>query len=216
MIVCLEGASAVGKTSTCRLLAERLNACVIPEVNALFTRPADAHENWYLERQVDRWALACEAEDAGQLAVLDGDPFQPLWYNWSFGFRESQPLDALIAFYRPLIASGDLRFSDLYVHLVTNMDELRRRKEGDPTRSRRNFESHLCLMEMQPRYFDAMASLTSSMVYSVEAVSVDSNSAAVVNILQGRPINSVDALAVFDGMAKWLRREGFASRPANG
>lgn len=33
-LLCLEGASAVGKTTTCKKLAEQYNAFIVPEVNA--------------------------------------------------------------------------------------------------------------------------------------------------------------------------------------
>ena len=98
MILCLEGASAVGKTTCCRVLQNSVGAAIIPEVNALFERPAPAPEDWYLERQAERYALARAASETHPLAILDGVPFQPLWYNWSFGF------------FRPLIASGAMAF----------------------------------------------------------------------------------------------------------
>ena len=88
----------MGKTNCCRALQDGLGAAVIPEVNALFERPSIAPEDWYLGRQEERYALARAASETHPLAILDGAPFQPLWYNWSFGF------------FRPLIASGAMAF----------------------------------------------------------------------------------------------------------
>ncbi len=78
MIICLEGPSAVGKTTTCLALAEQMDAYIIPEVNALFTRPAEASPNWYLECQAARWEIAQRQQEQNALVVLDGDLFQPL------------------------------------------------------------------------------------------------------------------------------------------
>jgi len=38
-VICLEGASAVGKTTTCNAIARITNAYIISEVNLLFERP---------------------------------------------------------------------------------------------------------------------------------------------------------------------------------
>jgi hypothetical protein len=38
--------------------------------------------------------------------VLDGDVFQPLWYNWTFPSVGFRPLDCLVAFYRPMVRAG--------------------------------------------------------------------------------------------------------------
>ena len=98
MILCLEGASVVGKTTCCWALQGTLGAAVIHEVNALFVRPPSAPEDWYLERQEERYALARAASETHPLAVLD---------SWSFGFEDCQSLDHLRGFFRPLVANGD-------------------------------------------------------------------------------------------------------------
>ena len=169
MIICLEGPSAVGKTTTCAALAAQKNASVVPEVNALFERPAQAPADWYLERQVERWEIAQKHSANDRLVVLDGDVFQPLWYNWSFGFAKYQPLDALTDFYRPRIEAGVIGFPDHYVHLFIDENALRLRKEADQTRSRRGFDSHLRLLQTQPRYFEVLSGLMPSRVHGVEA-----------------------------------------------
>ncbi|MFF2878415.1 hypothetical protein ACFVR2_19050 [Gottfriedia sp. NPDC057991] len=52
MIICLEGASAVGKTSTSLEIVKSTNTYVVPEVNLFFARPTGVSNTWYLERQV--------------------------------------------------------------------------------------------------------------------------------------------------------------------
>lgn len=59
-IICLEGASAVGKTTTSHEFARMKNTYIVPEVNLLFERPKSETNTWYLERQVDRWQIAQE------------------------------------------------------------------------------------------------------------------------------------------------------------
>ena len=85
-IVCFEGPSAVGKTTMAQQLAHTLGAIVIPEVNMLFSRPADPPPTWYFERQVERWQQAMTAVRSTDLVILDGDPFQPFWYNWAYHY----------------------------------------------------------------------------------------------------------------------------------
>ena len=52
-LICLEGASGVGKSTTCQLLEKHFNASIIPEVNMLFNCPQNASKSWYFERQVE-------------------------------------------------------------------------------------------------------------------------------------------------------------------
>ncbi|MEC2554936.1 chloramphenicol acetyltransferase, partial [Bacillus tropicus] len=42
-IIAFEGASAVGKSTTCRELEKNYGAYIIPEVNLLFERPKNEH-----------------------------------------------------------------------------------------------------------------------------------------------------------------------------
>ena len=205
MIVCLEGPSAVGKTTTCLTLAEQLGAYIVPEVNALFSRPVNASPNWYLERQVERWEIAQRQRKLGALAVLDGDLFQPLWYNWAYDFIGWQNLDALSEFFRPQIEAGTLGFPERYACLFINEDELKRRKDADQTRTRRNFDAHLRLVQAQSRYFAAMSCLAPGMVHQVEAESVETNLKSIKDIIAAPAPNSVNALNLFDGLVGWLQ-----------
>lgn len=204
MIVCLEGASAVGKTTACRALQERLGAVIIPEVNVLYERPTPEPADWYLERQADRWGKARQAAETNIAAVLDGDPFQPLWYNWSFDFQQRQGLDHLKRFFRPLVAEGILSFPDRYYLLVISESKLRRRKEADTTRSRRNFESHLRLRDTQRRYFDAMASLSPDRVRVIEAETVQGTFDQIAQDVFTPADDAPKTLDLFDELVEWL------------
>ena len=205
MIICLEGPSAVGKTTTCAALAEQSNAYVVPEVNALFVRPAEASPNWYLECQAARWEIAQAQQKQNSLVVLDGDVFQPLWYNWAYEFAGWQDLEALSQFFRPRVEAGLLGFPNCYIRLSVNEEELRRRKEADQTRTRRNFDSHLKLIQAQARYFNALSRLAPGMVRQIEAESVEANLRSIQDRIAAPASSPVNALSLFDGLIDWLR-----------
>ena len=203
-IVCFEGPSAVGKTTTARAFGTSRSAEVIPEVAYLFERPADEPATWYFERQVDRWRLALRHSTEGDV-VLDGDPFQPLWYNWAYDFDGWHSLEQLKSFYRPRVARNELAFPDLYVLFTASLDALRQRKLNDPERNRRNFEHHLRLVEPQQRYFAALEQLAPGLVMIASSTSIDENVSAVGRALRSPRAQRPDGLALFDGLVSWLR-----------
>lgn len=203
-IICLEGPSAVGKTTAASLLSLREGACVVPEVNVLYRRPRGEPADWYLERQVRRWRVAINHVESGRLTVLDGDPFQPLWHNWAYDFRGLQSIEALEAFYRPLLVRGTLSFPDRYIILRTSVEMLRARKNADETRQRRGFEDHLRFIEPQIRYFEAFQSFSPEQVRFVEASTTAATVPAVSQAArdastQQRPVE------LFDFLIEWLR-----------
>ncbi|MCG8463699.1 MAG: ATP-binding protein [Xanthomonadales bacterium] len=156
-IICLEGASAVGKTTVSRLLEKEFGFVHIAEVNQLFQRPNNEPSTWYFERQVERWQWAHAVSQQGGAAVLDGDPFQPLWYNWIFNEDEHlQPLADVFDFYQQSLLAGDIEFPHQYFVLETTYAELKARKDSDLTRSRSGFDKHLRLIEPQKTYFKAI------------------------------------------------------------
>ena len=203
-VICFEGPSAVGKTSTASAVAAESGACIVPEVNLLFERPVAESAKWYFERQADRWRLAVAQARTHPLVILDGDPFQPLWYNWAYDFRRCQGLDVMEAFYRPRIAEGALGFPHRYFVFGASIEALRRRKAADESRRRGGFETHLRFIEPQRRYFRAMQSFAPGRVLFVEARTIEGNAQVVTEQSgplreQGRP------LALFDFMVGWLR-----------
>jgi len=76
-IICFEGPSGIGKTTMGKLLSDIYN--IVPEVNQLFERKDKEPKYWYHERQVERYELCTKAKSK---SILDGDIFQPIWYNW--------------------------------------------------------------------------------------------------------------------------------------
>lgn len=204
VIICFEGPSAVGKTSTAAAIAEAEGAYIIPEVNLLFERPAAAPPEWYFERQVERWRLAASRAKTHPLVILDGDPYQPLWYCWAYDFRGWQGLDFMEAFYRPLIAEGEMGFPDRYIILSATIEELRRRKEGDRGRRRGGFDTHLRFIEPQRRYFRAMQSFAPGRVHFLEARTIEENVQVVAGLDESQ-LGRERPLALFDFLIGWLR-----------
>jgi len=215
MIITLEGASAVGKTTTSQTLVDQAGAYAIPEVNALFTRPQGEDPHWYLQRQADRWQIAQEQTKDHPIVVLDGDVFQPLWYNWTFEQDGFPPLEFNADFYRPLIRAGKLEFPSHYFVLLASEPELRRRKESDPTRSRRGFEKHLRLIDCQAAYFRAMNTLAPGLVHFIEATSMETTQQTIAETVQQSP-RPVDHPALFEGMVDWLARNPPPDSPTQG
>jgi len=145
-LICLEGASAVGKTSTSNEIAKRTNTYIIPEVNLLFVRPKVESKTWYLERQIERWQIAQEKLKTYNTVILDGDIFQPLSYNWCYDFNLfNQSLEFIARFYRNEIKEGRIRFPDKYFYLYTDPENLKYRKENDITRKRGNIHLYLIM-----------------------------------------------------------------------
>lgn len=83
MIICFEGAPATGKSTLAKQLSSQ-GAYRIAEVNERYTRPADESRYWYTEKQFERWS---DAKNLDQLAILDGDVYQPIWFNWMYSDR---------------------------------------------------------------------------------------------------------------------------------
>jgi len=203
-IICIEGASAAGKTTLSRALADRTGAAVIGEVWTLFERPAPEPTMWYLERQTDRWRLAVNNAGKRGMSILDGDPFQPLWYDWAYG-NQDHSLGTIVSFYREAIAAGHLAFPDCYILLAVTKPELRARKQGDPSRSRRNFEKHVSLLRHQPRYFAAMNAISCGLVHTLDATApVTTLVETAISVIRGKR-RAEDPLALLKHLAGWLR-----------
>lgn len=155
-VICIEGASAVGKTTTSRVLENEYNFQVIPEVNKMFERPKNEPATWYFEKQLERIHLAEKISVSGGHAVLDGDPMQPLWYNKIYEEQGFQPMQLVIDFYSSAIKNENIQFPDKYFILTSDEFELRRRKSGDKISRRSNFEKHLSLINPQLAYFRSL------------------------------------------------------------
>lgn len=92
-IICLEGASGIGKSTAAEFMAREYGFVRVPEVNELFSRSSNESDDWYFQMQIMRWELAKKTSLSGKTAILDGDHLQPVWYNWIFDDLKLQPVE---------------------------------------------------------------------------------------------------------------------------
>jgi hypothetical protein len=109
----------------------------------------------------DRWQQAVDLEKSHGLAVCDTDPFK-LHYSWCVARIGAGPIErfqAGAAAAREWFAAGRLGFADLVLVEIPSAEELRRRKEDDSTRTRRNFALHERLADPLREWYSTLASV---------------------------------------------------------
>jgi len=190
LIICLEGPSAVGKTTVCRYLHQHFGFHVISEVNQCWARPTPEPANWYLDRQLERWALAVAAAAAeqGKTVLLDGDHLQPLWYNWIFTELDLQALDFVGQFYKAAFKVNQCGFADKYILLSASKIQLQHNQNADTQRNRSNFQRHLRLIEPQQRYFHHLNEHNPGLVDSLGVTTVESLALSIVQSIVSVPV----------------------------
>jgi hypothetical protein len=119
-----------------------------------------------LQFQVERWRTAVAADEQGETIVLDGDPFK-LYFNWAMWragtTSDAEWKDATVEA-RGSVAAGDLGLADLILYGDPGVDELRRRKESDPTRSRRNFDRNTAMRQSFRKWYQCVGLLDADRV----------------------------------------------------
>ena len=203
-IICFEGASAAGKTTVAKFLGENFYARVIPEVNLLFERKRGEPQFWYFERQVERWQMASDAEKKGELVILDGDPFQPLWYNWAYDFDFGEPFEEIVGFYREAVGKGEIDFPEKYFILTIDESLLRERKKNDSSRTRKNFQRHLRFIKPQIAYFQFVKSVDERRVEFIENREVEDTARKIINSASSPLKNKYPPTELFDRIRNWL------------
>lgn len=182
-VLCLEGPSAVGKTTLAAALTRECGAVVVPELDGSGAPPPGSSAAWFVERHAEQWRLARRLAAAAPFAVLDGDPFKGLWYNRVYADEGWEGVETVAPLYRAQVEAGALAFPDLYVVLTAPEEELRRRRDGDASRSRRNFEKHLRLAAPLLRYFGALREAAPGRVVTVKTDLRDELAARVADAL---------------------------------
>lgn len=206
-VISIEGASAVGKTTTSAKLAASYGGIHIPEVNTWWKqRPVPEYREWWFERQADRWRIAQEHLATYRFAVIDIDLFQPFWYNWAFDFTlfDRQSLEFVSHYYRKLILQQQIGIPDKYYVLSATEAELRKRKVEDTTRRRGGFEMNLQFVEPQKSYFQALNAFVPDLVHFIESVSVETNAELIMNTIPPGRRDHTYSIELFDYMVDWL------------
>ncbi len=200
-IICFEGPSGVGKTTLCNLLSEDYN--IVPEVNLLFERPENEPAFWYHERQVDRYKL-CEKSD--KVSILDGDVFQPIWYNWVCDYPSIfLSKEETHKFYKKRLLEGQIRFPDLYIIFHVEEEQLWIRKERDKTRQRRNFEKHLSIIEPLKEYYRFLDQDTDLEMLFIHYADLEKTRKKVLSAIKNVQKKDIDALSIFRQIEEWIQ-----------
>ncbi len=182
MIYAFEGLPAVGKSTTAQAIG---GAYIIRETPKLFQRPKSARKDWYMDRHVARWEMALRKQQDCKHVVLDGDPFQPLWFNWIYqyqGYWESN--EFVRQFYREQIVEDRIAFPDVYVYFHVDSDELllRRRlrdqEEGEETIVSK-FKKYLRMEAPLWNYFSTLAAAFPDRVKLLHSKTVEGNLEAI-------------------------------------
>ncbi len=214
MILSFEGVPAVGKSTTSTHLQREHGVVIVPEVNRLFARPKRESKDWYLHRQVARYEMASFRARASGLIVLDGDPYQPLWYNWIFADEDWNSVSYNRSFYRPEIEEGRMGFPDRYVFFRTSPERLKSRVFGrgrergrTEERIQRSYQRGLRIERGQKEYFNALGSEFPGLVYFLESTEVSTSAREILSLaVEVKP----HPLAIFDFLCSWLME----SKPA--
>ncbi len=161
MIIVVEGISAAGKSTYARLLGE---ATWVPEFEEEGTppaveSPAEEKAAYWIAHNERRFARALEVEAEHGYAICDTDPFKS-HFDWCMaraGFTTMDVFNAAMPMARASFGAERLGFADLYLVKRIAPEVARRQKEGDATRSRSNFETHLALQPHLMDWFEALA-----------------------------------------------------------
>jgi hypothetical protein len=163
MIVVAEGVSASGKSTWC---TRNYAGPVVPEAERLkqppqvVATPAAASSFW-ADRNALRWASALAMEKASGVAICDTDPLKLhySWGLWQIGEASEDRWRHERAATRQAILDRRLGFADSYIIGVVDPDIARRRRDGDATRRRTNFELHLRLQPSLITWYGVLASV---------------------------------------------------------
>lgn len=209
-IVCLEGTSAVGKSTTCKAFAEMYDTYVVQETHFLFgstNLKGIELVKWYHECQTKRWQIALEKSKEHEYVLLDGDVFK-LWYDWAYGFDEKtlELFEYESDYFRRMILSNEISFPHCYVVLWNDEAELRKRKESDKTRKRGGFEKHLKLVEPQIKYFTALNTFEPNFAGIYKAETIEGNILKIRHqTLHSPGVSSEKTIHLYDSMIDFLR-----------
>jgi len=205
-IICLEGPTAVGKTTLGAQLVAQYGAAVLPELDTSGAPPIAESAGWFVDRHAEQWRAARDRSAAAAFTVLDCDPLKGLWYNGMHASEGWKGIDVVAPLYRHHIGRGTLHFPELYIVLDATESQLRERRANDPTRRRRGFEKHVPMLSAQRRYFAALAAADPARVVVLDTADRATLVARVITAIRDARAPLVDPLELLEAMTDWVRR----------
>jgi hypothetical protein len=159
VIVVVEGPTAAGKTSWCRRHVGRF----VAEYTTTGNEPADgqALARHWARVAMRRWGEAEDLERADGVAFCDTDPVK-LHYSWGMamlGLAPRAQFDRELAVARVAVQMGRVGLADAVLVGLPDLGTLQRQRDGDDTRRRRNFATHVQLREPLRQWYAALDSL---------------------------------------------------------
>jgi len=161
VIIVVEGPSGAGKTTWCRIHGGPHALLESPPDGSVVPTDEDAAGRFWVDRNAARWAEVRAREERDGLVVVDTDPFKLHYtrslYQTGQTTRRAWELERTAA--REAFALGRYGIADLIY--VSDVDEatLRARRVGDPTRTRRNFETNVRLRDSTLSWYHAIDAL---------------------------------------------------------
>ncbi|HEU4347391.1 MAG TPA: hypothetical protein VFR35_06345 [Actinoplanes sp.] len=135
----------------------------VAECPATGSEPADgqALARHWTRVAMRRWAEAERLERADGVAFCDTDPVK-LHYSWglaALGLAPRAQFDRELAVIRVAFRTGRLGLADAVLVELPEVDTLEHRRDGDDTRRRRNFATHVQLREPIRQWYAALDGL---------------------------------------------------------
>lgn len=207
MIITFEGAPAVGKSTVASHLESSYGCSAIPEVNKLFGKDNRDDDLWYFQKQVERWQLALQGDH--KLTILDGDIFQPIWFNSVFSKNDWCDIDKMFEFYSQMVKAGKIQFPDTYVYFYIR-EELRSQREqergnalGKSSEAILNkINRYSKFAAFQERYFSDLNKEFPGLVTFLESKDILGSTQAVTSIQASHNYDSSD---IFQYIILWCK-----------
>jgi hypothetical protein len=170
----------------------------------------EAAARFWVDRNTARWAEVWERERRDGLVVVDTDPFK-LHFTWTLyksGQTTRQAWELMRDVSREAFVADRYGLADLIYVSDLNEGALRARREGDTTRTRRNFERHVKLRDSLLQWYRAIDAIEPGrVVLGLPETGIDSKLLA----LGPRRVRS--SAALFDHLIEELREP--CGRPAD-
>lgn len=160
MIIVVEGISASGKSTWCR--KQGLHQ-IVPENGRVVNVPDRSADpltvaGFWSDRNTERWRSALAVERKTGVAICDTDPLKLhyRWCLWQIGAASEDDWRHELAATRRSFGEKKIGFAGAYFVKEIDPALARQQRDGDTTRSRRNFELHVRLQAPLITWYKAL------------------------------------------------------------